>query len=73
MSFLTWLLPMGDFRTPLGLIWKIALSRSPAKLLSNIIGALVLTGYMSIAFYRRKSKREKDDGIGDVRGGESLA
>lgn len=73
MSFLRWLLPMGDFRAPLGLIWKSALSHSPAKLLSNIIGAMVLTGYLSIAFYRRKSKREKDDGIGDVRGGESLA
>ncbi len=73
MSLLTWLLPMGDMTTSLGTIWKIALSHSPAKLLSNVVGALVLTGCFSLAFYRRKSKREKEGGISGMKGGESLA
>ncbi len=73
MSFFVWLLPMGDVRTPLGLLWHIALSRYPAKLLSNIIGALALTGYFLLAFYRRKSKRETSDRMVDMRGGESRA
>lgn len=73
MSFLTWLFPMGDIRDSLGLVWKISLSHTPAKLLSNVVGAILLTGYLSLAFYRRKSKRGKADRLGDMKGGDSLA
>ncbi|HHX20075.1 MAG TPA: hypothetical protein GX728_06555 [Clostridiaceae bacterium] len=73
MSFFVWLIPMGDVRTPLGPLWRVALSHFPAKLLSNIIGALALTCYFWLAFYRRKTKREKNDRLEEMRGGESLA
>ncbi|HHW93136.1 MAG TPA: hypothetical protein GX734_01355 [Clostridiaceae bacterium] len=73
LSFFVWLFPMEELLTPLSSIWRVALARCPAKLLSNIIGALVLTGYLSLAFYRRKSKRENAGKVEDIRGGESLA
>ncbi len=73
MSFLVWLWPLGDLRPSFTVSMRVALARYPSKLLGNVLGALILTSYFVLAFYRRKTSRRKNESSIEVRGGESLA
>lgn len=50
LSFLTWLLPLGELPVPLGQALLLALGRLPVKLAANLIGALVMTALLALLF-----------------------
>ncbi|HNZ63959.1 MAG TPA: hypothetical protein PKH23_06500 [Bacillota bacterium] len=73
MSLFAWLWPLNGVRSSLGLYIRLTLSRYPSRLLSNLFGALLLTGFFVLAFKHRKKRRWNRENSVDVRGGESLA
>ena len=62
LSFLAWALPFLPQETSLSQVFRVTWGRLPRQLLSNLVGALILTGYFALAFreWKRKSKKSRE-------------
>ncbi|HZK29317.1 MAG TPA: hypothetical protein VFD19_03770, partial [Clostridia bacterium] len=56
MSFLGWLIPPGNRAASLGTTMKMSFINMPERLLVNSVCALLLTGYLRLAFFENKKK-----------------
>lgn len=56
MSLFAWLTPLNNQRASLGAAMKVSFANMPGRLLSNFVGALLLTGCLALAFFEKNAK-----------------
>lgn len=59
LSLFSWILPFLPTETRFLQVLRVSFSRMPRLLLSNMVGALILTGYFTLCLHDWKSKLKK--------------